>query len=73
MNDRTLTVSRKWLTHAAAQIETAAKESKIGWFICGKSSRYTEEMEKAAVLRRAAEIKSVSRRREYLRNNGFEA
>ena len=68
-----LTVNSAWLEAAAASLEADAEESLPAWIILGQTSRYSENMEKAAVLRRAAKIKSIAQRREFLRNNGVEA
>jgi hypothetical protein len=68
-----LTVSTKWLEMAAIRLEMDAKESLPAWIILGQAGRYCENLNKAAVLRRAAEIKNIGQRREFLRNNGVEA
>jgi hypothetical protein len=68
-----LTVNAKWLQDAAHSLETEARESLTVWVVLGQSHRYGENLGKAAVLRRAAEMKSVSERREFLRNNGVQA
>ena len=68
-----LTVNTKWLHMAATKLEMEAQESLTAWIILGQAARYCENMGKAAVLRRAAEMKSISERREFLRNNGVAA
>ena len=67
------TVSVKWLLYAANEMERGAEESLKGWIILGLSHRYEETMGKAAVLRRAAGIKSIADRRHFLRANGIDA
>lgn len=67
------TVSVEWLNKAAASIEAAAAESLPTWILLGQAARYSEDMGKAAALRRAATIKSVAERREFLRSNGVSA
>lgn len=73
MGARKLTVNAKWLEMAAIKLEMNAEESLPAWIILGQASRYCENLGKAAVLRRAAEIKNIGQRREFLRNNGVEA
>lgn len=68
-----LTVSANWLEKAASDLEAAAEESLTSWILLGQAHRYCENLGKAAILRRAAEIKSISARREFLRNNGVTA
>ena len=68
-----LTVSAKWLEMAAIKLEMDAESSLPTWIILGQANRYCEDLGKAAVLRRAAEIKNIGERREYLRNNGVDA
>lgn len=70
---RKLTVSAKWLEMAAIRLEMEAEESMTTWIILGQSSRYCENLGKASVLRRAATIKNIGQRREFLRHNGVEA
>jgi hypothetical protein len=67
------TVSAKWLEAAAAEVETAAKGSLESWIILGMADSYSRAMAEAATLRRAAGIKSISERRQFLRANGFDA
>lgn len=67
------TVSTSWLLSAASQLEKDAEESLQAWIILGQSGRYCENLGKAAMLRRAAEIKSIAARRDFLRANGVEA
>jgi hypothetical protein len=68
-----LTVSSKWLHMAAIKLEMEAQESLPAWILLGQAQRYCENMGKAAVLRRAAEMKNIGQRREFLRNNGVQA
>ena len=68
-----LTVNAEWLHSAAAQLEIEAEQSLQAWIILGQANRYCENLGKAAVLRRAAEIKNIGERREFLRNNGVDA
>ncbi len=67
------TVSAQWLQSAAAQTEADAKESLAAWIILGQTGRYADAMKQASILRRAAEIKSIAQRRDYLRANGIQA
>lgn len=67
---RMLTVSSKWLQMAAIKLEMDAEQSLPAWIILGQSERYCQDLGRAAMLRRAAEIKSIAQRREFLRNNG---
>ncbi len=68
-----LTVNGKWLQDAAHSLEVEARESLTVWVVLGQSHRYGENIGKAAVLRRAAEMKNIGERRELLRNNGVQA
>lgn len=68
-----LTVSAKWLNQAADQLERDAEQSLQAWILLGQSNRYSETKARARMLRRAAEIKNIGERREYLRNNGEQA
>lgn len=70
---RKLTVSSKWLLMAAIKLEMDAEQSLPAWIYLGQSNRYCEDLGKAAMLRRAAEIKNIGQRREFLRNNGVDA
>ena len=70
---RKLTVSSKWLQMAAIKLEMDAEQSLPAWVYLGQANRYCEDFGKAAMLRRAAEIKNIGQRREFLRNNGVEA
>ena len=72
MTNTTLTVSTKWLEMAAIKLEMDAVESLAAWVILGQAQRYAENLGKAAVLRRAAGIKSIAARRHFLRSNGVE-
>lgn len=68
-----LTVSATWLNQAADQLDRDAEQSMNAWILLGQSERYSQTKARARMLRRAAEIKSISERREYLRNNGEQA
>jgi hypothetical protein len=70
---RALTVQTKWLLAAADTLVREANESLTAWVILGTANRYGENIGKAAVLRRAAEIKSIADRRQFLRGNGVDA
>jgi hypothetical protein len=65
-----LTISAKWLTQAADQLDRDAEQSLQAWVLLGQSNRYSETKTRARMLRRAAEIKNIGERREYLHNNG---
>lgn len=67
------TVSVKWLIGAAEFFEKSAEEALPTWVVLGLTHRYAENMSKAAVFRRAAQMKSISERRQFLRANGIEA
>jgi len=69
----TKTVSTKWLESAAAELEQSATESLQAWILMGVAQRYSNDMDKAAILRKAAGIKSIADRRLFLRGNGVEA
>lgn len=68
-----LTVSAKWLELAAIKLEIDAVDSLPTWVVLGQAHRYCENLGKAAMLRKAAGIKSVADRRRFLRANGVEA
>lgn len=68
-----LTVNSAWLIGAAESLENEARGSLYAWIILGQSERYADNMGKAAVLRRAAQMRNISERREFLRNNGARA
>lgn len=67
------TVSAQWLKMAATELEIDAEDSLPTWIVLGQTHRYCENLGKAAMLRKAASIKSISERREFLRINGVEA
>ena len=73
MATRKLTVSTKWLEMAAIKLEMDAERSLQSWILLGQVQRYCEDLGKAAMLRRAANIPSVAQRRDFLRDNGIEA
>ncbi len=70
---RRLTVSTKWLEMAAIKLEMDAEDSLGAWILLGQSERYCEDLGKAAMLRRAAGIKNIGQRRDFLRDNGVVA
>lgn len=73
MKNSTPTVSAKWLEMAAIRLEIEAEESMITWILIGVAGRYSENLGKAAMLRKAQGIKSIALRREFLRSNGVAA
>ena len=58
------------LKKEADGIEASAKENMTAWILVGQSSKFDEAMDKAAKLRKAAEM-PVSMRREFMRNNSL--
>ena len=54
----------------AAKIEAHAKDSLQAWAILGETAKYGQHTEKAANLRRAAELKGYARR-EFMQNKGL--
>jgi hypothetical protein len=70
MDDKKQTVSEKWLEIAAIKLEFDAESNLQAWIILGQSSRYSENLGMASVLRRAIEIKNIRQRRDFLRDNG---
>lgn len=70
MTTSKLTVSTKWLEMAAIKLEMNAEESLTSWILMGQAARYCEDLGRAAMLRRAAKIKSIAQRRDFLRDNG---
>lgn len=70
---RMLTVRAKWLTMAAIKLEMDAEQSLPAWILLGQTERYCQDLGKAAMLKRAAEIKGIAARREFLRINGVAA
>ena len=73
MATKQLTVSSKWLLMAAIKLEMDAQDSLPSWILLGQAHRYCENLGKAAILRRAASIKSIADRRHFLRANGVQA
>ena len=65
-----LTISARWLTQAADQLDRDAEQSLRAWVLLGQSNRYSATKARARMLRRAAEIKNIGERRKYLRSNG---
>ena len=62
-----LIVSKKCLEMLAIKIELDAEASLSSWILLGQSDRYGEDLGKAAMLRKATEIKDISQRREFIR------
>jgi len=73
MTTAKLTVSTKWLEMAAIKLEMNAEDALPSWILLGQTARYCEDLGRAAMLRRAAKIKSVAQRRDFLRENGVAA
>jgi len=65
------TVKSSHLICEAEKIEQHATESLTAWILIGQSGRYGDAMRDARALRQAASERSVSVRREILRNVGF--
>lgn len=65
------TVKPEYLVADAQQIERDAEQSLNAWILLGQSSRYSQAMETARALRAAAAERSITVRREILRNAGF--
>lgn len=65
------TVKPEYLTQDAVQIERDAQQSQMAWILLGQSDKYSAAMTTARALRAAAAERSVSIRREILRNAGF--
>ena len=51
----------KQLLVEAASLEAHAKDSLTAWSILGQTDKYADHMQKAANLRRAAELKGIER------------
>lgn len=66
------TVKPEYLIRDAEQIERDAEQSLTAWIMVGQSGRYGEALRTARMLRAAAAERSISIRREILRNAGFE-
>jgi hypothetical protein len=58
------------LLKEADSIESSAKDNLPAWVMLGQSSKYSEAMDKAAKLRKAADM-GVAMRREFMRNNSL--
>ena len=65
------TVKPKHLIRDAEHIEQDAEQSLRAWIILGQSDKYSTAMKTARSLRSAAAERSISIRREILRNSGF--
>ena len=65
------TVRPDGLLREADSIERSAKESQKSWIMLGQLDKYSNAMQEANLLRRAAAEKSVYTRREILRNAGY--
>lgn len=62
--------TEKQLVREAASLEASAKDNLAAWALLGQSSKYSERMDRAANLRRAAELKGAERN-EFMRNKGI--
>lgn len=62
--------TKQQLIKEAASIEASARDSLQAWVILGQTNKYSEAMEKAAKLRKAADM-GVAMRREFMRNNSL--
>jgi hypothetical protein len=62
--------SKAQLWREADSLEASAKDNLRSWTILGQTSKYDEHMQKAANLRRAAELKGRERA-EYMQNHGL--
>lgn len=69
----TKTVSAAWCNQAARDLIRSAEDNLTAWVLLGKTERYDEQMREAMILQRAAKIKSVADRREFLRGHGIAA
>jgi hypothetical protein len=65
------TVKPEYLIRDAEQIERDAEQSLCAWIILGQSDKFSTAMATARALRSAAAERSVTIRREILRNSGF--
>ena len=65
------TVKPEYLIRDAEQIERDAEQSLTAWIMVGQSERYGEALRTARALRAAAAERSITVRREMLRNSGF--
>ena len=65
------TVAAATLEAEAARICEYADRSMPAWVIVGEGDRYAEVMAQARALRRAASIRGIAARRDYLRDAGF--
>ena len=62
--------TKQQLIKEAASIEASARDNLQAWVLIGQSNKYGEAMEKAAKLRKAADM-GVAMRREFMRNNSL--
>lgn len=67
------TVSAKWLLSAAKKLEAEATLELPVLIVLGQVDRYDSMREKAHIMCRAAHIKSISERREFLRAHSIDA
>ncbi|WP_164631645.1 hypothetical protein [Rhodopseudomonas sp. WA056] len=65
------TISAQWLKQAADKFEASAMESLPTLALLGQMHKHTVDMEQIAAMRRAAEIKSISARRQFLKDAGL--
>lgn len=67
------TVSAAWCNQAARELMQSAEDNLAAWVLLGTTDRYEKQMHEAAILERAAKLKSVAERREFLRGHGIDA
>lgn len=65
------TVKPEHLIRDAEQIERDANDALTAWILTGQAEKFSAAMRDARALRQAASERSVSVRREILRNAGF--
>lgn len=58
------------LLKEAGSIEASSKDSLAAWTVLGQTEKYTQHIEKAANLRRAAELKGWERS-QFMKNKGL--
>lgn len=71
--NRKPTSSRAALLTMADSQERSARDNAAAWTMLGQSAKILQALDRADTLRRAADIKSVSARREFLRAAGIDA
>lgn len=65
------TVASEELIRIAARIEADARDQQVSWIILGQTEKFSAEMDRAAVLRAAANIRGIAARRQMLVENGY--